>query len=230
MKRFKQFNSKIIIRREFIGIILFSIFFDLHAQTEQFQNLPQYLFPDFSKSTVKMKVGKNLTVLLNYNIVTEKMVFFQKDQVFNMANPETVDTAIIDNRKFIPVAKAFYEVIMERPVSLFIEHKGDIVDQGKPAGYGGTSQVSSSTYISKLDGGTSVYNFKLTGDLIIKPYQVFWISINGDKHSFANERQLKKIFPEKEKEIKLYIKQNHLKFENPPDVKKLVQFCTGFIK
>jgi hypothetical protein len=230
MKKYKQFNTKIIIRREFFGIILFSIFFDLHAQSEQFQNLPQYLFPDFSTSTVKMKVGKTLTLFLNYNIVTEKMVFFQKDQVFDMVNPETVDTAIIDNRKFIPVGKAFYEVIMERPLSLFIEHKGDIVDQGKPTGYGGTSEVSSSTYYSKMDYGASAFNVKLTGDLIIKPYKVFWISINGDKYSFVNERQFDKIFPGKEKEIRLYIKENHLKFANPQDVKELVQFCISSTK
>jgi hypothetical protein len=230
MKQLKRINSEIIRAGMIPGIILFSIIFDLHAQSEQFKNLPQYLFPDFSASTIKMKAGKDLTLILNYNIVTGKMVFLQKEQVFDMLNPERVDTVFIENRKFIPVSKAFYEVLIERPMSLFIEHKGSIVEPGKPAAYGGTSQVSSSNNISSMQMNSSFYNMKLPGELTIKSDQVFWIIIKNEKHSFINERQFEKIFPGKENEIKSYIKENRLKFENPKDVKKLVQYCCGLTK
>ena len=230
MKQFRHIHSSSIRSRFMFGIILFSATFNLHAQSEEFQNLPQYLFPEFSTGTVKMKVGNKRTLILNYNIVTEKMVFFQKDQVFDMINPETVDTAIINDRKFIPMGKVFYEVIMDRPVSLFLEHIGKIMDPGKPAAYGGTSQVSSSNYISTLQMNSSVYNMKLQGDLSVKPDPVFWIFINSKMYSFVNERQFEKIFQGKEKEIRSYIKKNHLKFENSKNVKELVQFCIGFKK
>jgi len=230
MKQIKHIHSNSITFRLMFGIILFSTTFNLHAQSEEFQNLPQYLFPEFSTSTIKMKIGTDRILILNYNIVTEKMVFFQKNQVFDLVNPETVDTAILNNRKFIPVDKVFYEVIIERPISLFIEHKGKIMEPGKPAAYGGTSQVSSSNYVSNIQMNSSVYNLKLPGDLIIKTESVFWIIINGNKYNFVNERQFDKIFQGKEKEIRSFIKSNHLKFENPLDVKKLVQFCIGFKK
>jgi len=227
----KLIKSAIIRRLVILSIVLFSTIIDLNAQSEQFRNLAQFLFPEFSKSIVKMKVGKDLTLMLNYNIVTEKMVFIQKDKVYDMLNPEAVDTAIISSRKFIPAGKAFYEVILEGPLNLYVQHKGNIVEPGKPAAYGGTSQVSSSTSLSRIDmGGGQVYNMKLPEDLIIKSAPVFLISINNNNFSFVNERQFLKLFPGKEKEIKSFIKKNRLKFENPMDMIRLVQYCSQSVK
>jgi hypothetical protein len=230
MKQLKQIISEITRTGMILGIILYSIIFDLDAQSEQFKNLPQYLFPDFSTSTIKMKVGKSMNLILNYNIISGKMVFLQKDQVFDMVNPDATDTVFINDRKFIPVGKVFYEVLIEKPVYLYIEHKGKIEEPGKPAAYGGTSQVSSSSYLSGVEMNSSFYNMKLPGELIVKSDQVFWISINSNKYSFNNERQFAKIFPGKEDMIKSYIKDHHSKFENLQDVKKLVLYCYGLKK
>ena len=79
-------------------------------------------------------------------------------------------------------------------------------------------------------GGGQVYNMKLPEDLIIKSAPVFLISINNNNFSFVNERQFLKLFPGKEKEIKSLIKKNRLKFENPMDMIRLVQYCSQSVK
>jgi hypothetical protein len=222
-----RLNKSGLSRRKFmISIVLLSIFLNNNAQPDQFRNMPQFLFPEFVKSIVKLKAGgKDLTLLLNYNIVTEKLVFLQKDNVFDLVNPEAVDTATINSRKFIPAGKIFYEVLMVEPVQLFIQHRGSLQDPGKPAAYGGTSQVSSSTQLSRVEMGGQVYNMKLPDELIVKPEMVYWISLKNIKSSFVNERQFVKLFPGKESEIKKYIKQNKLKFESSQDVITLVNFA-----
>jgi hypothetical protein len=225
MKNLRQSKSVISKSGISLTVLLFGIIFETRAQTEEFKDLPQYLFPEFSSCTLKMKAGNNLSILLNYNIVTGKMVFFQKNQVFDLVNPEMIDTAFINTKKFIPAGKVFYEVIMEKPAALFIEHKGKIQEPGKPAAYGGTSQVSSSNYISNLPNNSSVYNLKLPDEYNVKSEQVYWIIINSTKYNFVNERQFAKIFPGKEADIKAFVKKNKLKFENPEDVIKLVFFC-----
>lgn len=229
----KLLTSDNIRLKVILSITLISIVLQLRAQSEQLANLPQFLLPEFSKSIVKMDAGKDLTLLMNYNVVTEKMVFLQKNQVFDLLNQQNVDTIIMNSMKFVPVGNAFHEVILKGPVNLYIQHKGKVQDPGKPAAYGGTSQVSSSTYMERLDfgnSGNSIYNKKLPEELTVKTETVYWISFNDKKSSFSNERQFLKIFPGKEGEIKQYIKENHSKFENSEDVIKLVKYSYGLIK
>lgn len=217
-----------IVTNVMVFLTCFAI--QLKAQTDTLQNPGQYLFPEFTKSPVTMKTGRNIFLMLNYNIVTEKMVFIQKGQIYDMIIYATVDTVYMQGRKFIPVGKVFYEVTLEAPISLFIQHKGNIQSPPRPAAYGGTSEISSSTYINNISLGNDVYRLKNDPNLIIKPETVYWISINNSLSSFQNEKQLLNIIPDHSNEIKKYIKQNKLKFDNPNDVLKLIVYCNSLKK
>lgn len=218
------------IRKVILTIIFSGLVLKINAQTEQIENPTQFLFPQFSNSILKMKGSKDITSMLNYNIVSGKMVFIRNGQVFDLTNPETVDTIFINNKLFVPKGKVFYEVLLKGTIVLYIQHKGNIVDPGMPAAYGGTSQVSSSNYVSRMEMGTSVYNMKLPDNFIVKSEQVYWISLSNNDYSFVNERQFIKIFNGKESEIKKYIKANRTKFENPADIINLVNYCSELMK
>jgi hypothetical protein len=200
------------------------------SQIENFNGLPQFLFPEFSTSRVKLKAGKDLNLLLNYNLVTEKMVFFQKNQVFDMVNQGAVDTIYLSGSKFIPNDKAFYEAHSGVPVSLFIQHRGRLLAPPKPAAYGGTSEVSSSTYITRMEFGSQVYNMKLEADLRVKYDPMYWVRFNDQMYSFVNEKQYLKIFTGKEDVLKQYIKKNRLRFEKPNDLLKIWAYTNAVVK
>jgi hypothetical protein len=202
----------------------------VYSQIELYTNLPQFLNPEFSTSRVKMKAGKDLTLLLNYNMITEKMIFFQKDQVYDLLNQSSVDTIYMNENRFVPNGNAFYEVFPGSHLAFFIQHRGRIMSPPKPAGYGGTSEISSSTYITRIDIGSQVYNMKLENDLRIKYDPLFWVRINDNMVSFVNEKQLLKIFPGKEDSIKQYIKKNRLKFDKREDLVKIWGFCNDLMK
>jgi hypothetical protein len=177
-----------------------------------------------------MKAGKDLTLLLNYNTVTEKMVFFQKEQVYDMLNQSSVDTIYLNESRFVPFGKVFYEVFPGNKVTLFIQHRGRLLSPPKPAAYGGTSEVSSSTYITRLDMGSEVYNMKLEDGLRVKYDPMYWVRISDNMVSFTGEKAFLKIFPDKESDIKQYIKANRLKFDKKEDLLKIIRFCNGIIK
>ena len=42
--------------------------------------------------------------------------------------------------------------------------------------------------------------------------------------SFINEKQFLKIFPDKESELKSFIKRNHIRFDRSEDVKTLIRY------
>ena len=119
-------------------LIILSFTSPVTAQTNSDGSSPQFLYPDFTKSTVRMKNGQSQNTILNYNTVSEKMVYQKDDKLYDMVNTEMIDTVFLQDSKFVPVGKGFYEVLLVAPVALFVQYKGEIAPPGTPAGYGGT--------------------------------------------------------------------------------------------
>ena len=174
---------------------------------------------------VKMKNGTSQKTTLNYNTVSEKMVYEKNDQLYDVINTEMIDTVILQNSKFVPVEKVFHEVLVVAPISLFVQFKGELLPPGTPAGYGGTSQVSNTKLMSSVQLSSGYYNLKLPSDYIVKVDQVYWIRKDNTMFSFMNERQFLKIFPVTERDLKQFIKQNKIKFDLIPDLIRLINHC-----
>lgn len=172
-----------------------------------------------------MKNGQIQNAILNYNIVTEKMVYEKGMEFFDMTNTELIDTVYIQHCRFVPSGKVFFEVLLSAPVSLFVQHTGSVIPPGKPAGYGGTSQVSSTKQLSSVELSSGYYNLKLPKDFQVQISPVYWIRAGKEYFSFINERQFLKIFPDKEEDLKKYIKNSRIKFSRKTDLVKLVTYC-----
>lgn len=221
----KLFVTKANKLKVLLIIGLFGIISCLYPQSEQLNNLPQFLFPEFVKSKIKMKKGKDLTLMLNYNLVTEKMIFLQKDQVFDLINYEGVDTVYLNGGRFVPNGNVFYEVFPGSHITFFIQHRGSLLSPPKPAPYGGTSEVSSSTYLTRINLGQDVYNMKLKGELRVRYDPLYWVKLNNTMFCFTGEKQFLKVFAGNEDKLKLFIKNNKLKFDNHDDMLKIWSYC-----
>lgn len=196
------------------------------AQPDTIPNREQFLLQEFSPGIVAMKTGKDLGLILNYSIITEKMVFIQKGKIYEFLNPGSVDTVYMKHRKFIPVGKAFYEVLCDTPVLLFAEYKGFVEAPLKTDPYGQASQASATT---------SIYNMKVSSvfyvlndpDVKIDKEIIYWIRLNNKLSSFKDAVQLYKVFPEKKGEIREYIRQNKPDFKIPDNILRLILYCNG---
>jgi hypothetical protein len=194
----------------------------LYAQTEKSNVMAQFLFPEFSKGLVKLKTGEPISVVMNYNTITEKVVFEQKGTYIDMINNGNVDTVIMQNVKFIPYNKVFLELVLNANIQFFIQNRSSLEDPGRPAPFGGTSQTSSSRTISTLYSDYGKFNLQLPPDFKVNPSPVYWIISNGKMEDFLNEKQFLKLFPEKENLLKDFIKQKHIKMSKREDVIKLL--------
>ena len=220
----KKLTSYQIGIRTIIIIALLNLVLPLSAQIDSVENLPQYLYPNFAKSVVKLKTGESFSALLNYNTVTEKMIFYQNGSLMTLTKPETIDTVFLQNSKFVFYENVFYEVLPGTPVSLFIQHRSDLVSPGKPAAYGTPSETAGSTSISKLYNDKA-YNLKLPESYKVTPAPAYWIRKNNLMQKFSSERQFIKLFPSKAEDIKKYIDKEKISIKNQNDLIKLVTFC-----
>ncbi len=209
-----------------LGFLVFSGLSQIiYGQSRPDGSMPQFLFPEFTKGEVRMKKGEGKAALMNYNTVSEKMVFMQGEKIYEMTDIERIDTVTIMERKFVPVGKIFHEVILKGDISLFVQHKGDLMLPGKPAPYGGTSQTSSSSTVTSMEYDSRIVNLELPKDYSVNNKRVFWIRAKSGMSDFLGEKQFLKIFPENNADLKKYIKENKIRFERIQDVEKLVVFC-----
>jgi len=199
----------------------------LICQTTSEGSMPQYYFQDFTAAKVIMKNGQVQTPNLNYNTVTERMVFIRDGKYYDIANPEMVDTVIIREVKFVPLGDAFYEVLIGTEPALLLQYKGEVLPAGKPVGYGGTSQLAASTYLSSVDLSGGRYNLPLPSDYIVKIEPKYWIRKDDGMVSFINEKQFLGLFPEKSGQLRDFIKKNRIKIDRNEHVIKLVNYCNS---
>lgn len=186
--------------------------------------LSHYIFPDFTKGTVLLKNGKKNETKLNYNSLTEEMVFENNGTKLALGQVELVDTVFINGRKFFPLKDKFVELIYKAKSELYAEHKCSVREPGKPAAYGGTSQVSSTTSYSSIFSGGQAYELALPDGFETKPYTEYWLKKDGELNKFISLRQVSKLFGNKEALSKEFIKKHDLKIENQSGVAELIKF------
>ncbi|THV61493.1 hypothetical protein EZV76_03965 [Flagellimonas alvinocaridis] len=197
----------------------------LSAQTKTFK-LSHYVLPEFAPGTVLMKNGEQNKALLNYNSLSEEMVFQDGEgkKAIVDAQLERIDTVYIKNRKFFRMDGTFYELLHKSSVELYAEYQCTAQNPGKPTAFGQTSQTSSNESYTWLELGGRVYDLELPSDYKIKTHITYWLKKDGKLEKAKNLNQLKKLYSAKKDETKTYLKKHDLEFDNPEQVAQMVQF------
>jgi hypothetical protein len=207
----------------FAALLFFPVV--LSAQDTQSKPLPQFLFPEFSDGVTVMKDGKRFTSSLNYNMADEIMISHVNGVYRYATRSNDIDTIILQSRKFIPVAKAFYEVLASGPVTILLQNKCLITPRGANVGYGAKSRSVGPTEYKRFEfNSTDVVKIELPENVDVTPASVYWVRKDNDMVKFMNEKQFLKIFPAEEARLKAYIKENHLNLKVREDVMKLGKF------
>lgn len=177
-----------------------------------------------------MKDGRQLAATVNYNIVDEEMIFLQNGTYMALENPQEIDTVFIQKMKFVPVDKAFYEVVSKGPVVIYIQHKGKYTPVGSPTAYGMTSKTLGPTKVLTMRAGNQVRQIELPDNVEVTPATVNWVQKNKEMIKFTGEKQFLKIFPEYEGKLKEFIKTNKIDIKSPEDLARLGNFCNSITK
>ena len=214
-----------MMKRYILFSIVLFILLPATAQRNDKGEMPQYLLTEFIKTRVLMKSGASQYEMMNYNTVTEKMVYRKDDNYWDLANPEMVDTVYLGDMKFIPFGKYFFEAGYISKITLFIQHKGTLMSAGSTVGYGGKSQLASTDRITGVDFSGGRFNLPLPTDFIVNPSPVYWIRKNGEMLDFLTEKQFLRYFETDAEKIRDFIKDNKLKIDKPDHLSRIVRFC-----
>lgn len=224
-------KTKLFIKEAVLFVILMAFIIPAKAQpTDSLLNLPNLLFPKFAWGIVKLKTGEKNKAMLNYNTVTQELVFMQKKDFLVLDNPQDIDTVFLWNKIFIPFDKAFYELAVMAPKTLFIQHKSYVEQPGVPTGFGAKSQTAGPTSVARYYGARGPIDLKLPKDFKVIDDTEYWIRKEDGMSSFDTKKRFLKIFPDKESELNRFIKDKKIDFEKPEKVVELVVYCNELYK
>jgi hypothetical protein len=212
-----------------IMILFFSVSQNLQAQTETITHPEQFLLHDFTKGKILMKTGSGYDMILNYNLAFEKVVIIQQNKICDLSNPGAVDTIYVLNRKFIPAGTVFYEVLAKNPFVLFVQHRSKVSLPPKMDSYGKIPETGATDAKKLLIIGDKS-NITSDQELIFTKDDVYWVQVDNSMQSFKDAMGFYKIFPDRKSDLKQFIRQNKIKFENPADIEKLMIYCNSLLK
>jgi hypothetical protein len=192
------------------------------AKAQQVQ-LAHYVFDSFKQGEVLVKSGTVYGQSLNYNILTNEMIFDNSGHYMAISDPANVDTVYINERKFVPVENKFYELLTKTTLPLFMEFTATIEEPGASIGYGASTSAGSTTSLSRLLKSGDVYGLKLPDDFKVSPGFNFRILKDGKYLKAGSSKLLAIIFPEKKQLINELVKKNNTNFSKRAEVILLVQ-------
>lgn len=206
----------LIISKIWIMAFLIHVWCMLNAQYKEKIISPQYLFKEFKTGNVFLKDIPTQTAPLNYNTLTQEMLFIKDTTILKLIDLNQIDSVVIDNRVFIPLGDIFYEIIEGARLKLLIRNKTRWDTEGAVSGYG-RSKLAKSTEIDIHTSGGQV--------VILDPDIKVEIFDSSDYMIYANNIMLPasklknyiSLFPDHEKVIRSIAKENKLNLNNQND-------------
>jgi hypothetical protein len=212
--------------KRYFYLLVFSLSFTTSYSQATVKEFNHYIFPEFTQGTILMKNGIKNKALLNYNSLTEEMIFKDKGKMLAIGETELelVDTVFIEGRKFFTINKKFVELIFHSKCDLYAEHKCSLIEKGKPTAYGGTSETSATTSYSSIISDGRFYELELPENYRIEPYTCYWLKKNGELNKFISMKQLMKLYDDKKDIYKAYIKKHDVKYNNQVGIVQLIEY------
>ena len=174
-----------------------------------------------------MRNGAHIDVPLNYDASNSDMLYIQNGKQKILLNTQDVDTIYIDNRRFIPINRAFLEICKLSNGLLSINWKLKEVFKGYRGAYGQIIQSHvESVNTNAFQPGTS-YEQQRVDVTECKNKNQYWVVIDGISKKFSSKKSLFHLFPNHKKKIENYWTLNHCSFSKPTLIIRFVDYCLG---
>jgi hypothetical protein len=186
-----------------------------------------YLYPHFVKGIVIFNTGKQIDVVMNYNLILGKIQFIRNAKdTLAVSNPQDVKIFIAGSDRYM-FDDVYYRILIATPKILLACHEyTKTLEVRKETGYGlasPTTAVDSYSFITAADN-SGLYKLRASAETIYSITTDYYFGTERNEFSFATQKNLLKMYPGKAEEIKKYIKENKLNFKKRPDLEKLVGF------
>jgi len=183
-----------------------------------------YRYPQFTAGRVYFVNGDVSAAKLNYNLITETMLFVnQKGDTLAIADETAVKFITIEKDSFYYDNGYLEFVDGNKSVRLAIKQRIKFSDKKKIGAFG----MPTSTVRTESDDtflGDRRFNFLVAEDLIFKKETEFYLSQGSNNFVVLNKKNLLKIFPRNKENIEAFLKEKNINLQAAKDVEMLIQY------
>ncbi len=131
-----------------------------------------------------------------------------------LSNPQDIQVIKFSNRVFYTEGNNGIEILPTNPV-LYVQYKGNMRKEASKGAFGQPTETTSvKTYGGTYAGRGERYDFDPEKLILGSRYNIYWIEQKGKKKPFKNFNQFLKLYPKQKEELKRFIKENNVDFNN----------------
>jgi hypothetical protein len=185
-----------------------------------------YMYPEFTMGTITYKDGQTFTRLLNFHKAIGTVLFIENKDTMLMTKEQNVQSITIGNDLYFYNPECQQTSNSTDKVKLVKNERIRIADQQKVGAFG-TRTVSGT--IESIDRGAfnnADYQWDVNQVLLLRKVVKFYIQKDGKETLPATKRNILSLFPQKEDDVKQFINQNNISFNNDKDLTKLAAYLS----
>ncbi len=182
-----------------------------------------YRYPQFTAGRVYFLNGDVSASKLNYNFISESMLFISPaGDTLSVADEATVKYITVNNDTFYYDKGYLESLISIGNIKLAVKQKIILKDKYKIGAFG-TASPTVRTENEKTYMGDNRYNLTIAEDLIFEKEKEYYLNVRFRDFVVLSRKNLIKLFPKQKDNIENFLKENKIKLDNENDLKKLMQ-------
>lgn len=213
----------------FTTVILFHFWSATYAQTAGF------LFEDFTEASITLRGGGSSNVLFNFDSSKQKLYYMQGDVVMEMTDCHLLDTIKVKERRFVWKDSRLCERFILNGQEVFINWHITESYVGKEGAMGLTTQGKAETYY--VPGLNSKYSLETRGKYYddtevwkVNNINTYYFTILGKDCKVRRPKEIYKLFPQYEKELREFIRENNLLMTNAGQALTIIDYLITLAK
>jgi len=185
----------------------------------------RFKYNDFIDGEVVFNNGTIAKSRLNYNVLLGHIQFISaRNDTLSLSNEQNIEFISIDSDTFY-FNNGYLERVYRSGKVLFAQRNYvKYIGSEKQGAYGMTSSTSSITSYSSLQSEGSYHNLVVAEDVKLRATTEYYISYNQSKFNVYRRANLLRMLPQHKKEVKAFIKQNKIDFNNKENLIQLSKF------
>lgn len=187
--------------------------------------MDMYLYPQYANGITYFKDGTTAGAKMNYNLLTDEIVFISGKDSLAIANVDNIKVIVI-GKDSIYYDKGYVQGFFNNPlIKLAKKEHIKIVGMEKMGAYGQSSTASAiDSYDQVSISVTGMQKITVKQNRILQWDTQFYIAKDEDHFIVLTKKSLSDALPKYKDAIKDYLKNHSVNFNKEPDIIDLVTY------
>jgi hypothetical protein len=187
-----------------------------------------YLYPGFKDGTVEYKSGQVYSRPLNYNTMLATIQFInEKNDTLAIANEAAVKVIRIGSDEFIYNGPCLQVLKGDAKVKLYKNLKVRIADIRQVGALGKTNTSAGIESPNQVYTANNSIKLDVNEVLLLNKSTNFYIASEDNNIIPSSKSNVLKLFPDKQQEIRKFIKSKNTDFKKEADLIELMKYASG---